>query len=145
MVEYFGKFKDKFKNSLLLNGGPISRSLKKSFIFNKIYYRWIYAWRRSHDDIELFIKIVKKSQEVFNEKYKGRLYVVLWVDKNDKDYYNILSAIGENKLDVILTDATFTGYSVLPENYKIKYDGHPNKLTYDKLADYTLKYLENLK
>jgi len=133
--EYVGSFGDSirfqivhFLNSILAK----SYLLEQTNIRTDLFYK-----KREPKDISLFISIIKKSKELFEEKYNGHFIVLLWRLPGDEDYDAILSKLQENHIDVVTTDEIFQGEN-LAEKYLIKDDNHPNKLANRKLAEFLL-------
>jgi len=93
--------------------------------------------------MDLFLQIIKKSQELFWQKYGGAFYVLLWsVNHDDENDYNyILSGLQKNNMDVITTKEIFQKDDL--EGYVIDLHGHPNSKANNKIADYLLTKIKD--
>ena len=137
-VEFCGKFMPYRWFSRLF------AQLDKSFIFKRLLPKVI-GHRRNQDDINLFIAIIKKSRDLWVKKYKAPFYVILfgkkWGNEDVKDFDVVLKGLRENNIDVITTDTIFSRYHDNKLKYiKHKYDMHPSKLAYERIADYLLNH-----
>lgn len=142
-AEYAGTFRKKYQGEFWKKDKRILNQLMRSYIFKEILWRRVFGWKRSRGDTELFVQIIKKSQEIFQTKYRGRFYVVLWAEHQDEDYDSLLSMLNKNGLKVITTDEIFGTSGKMMEKYKIDNDPHPNALAHERLASYILEYLQN--
>jgi hypothetical protein len=137
-VQYVGKFRDglAFQVKHVLNS-----LMAKSYTLEQTTLRQkLTAWDRTPQDIDLLVRVVRRSQELFDAKYHGRFIVLLWKMPYDKDYDQILSKLRGAGLEVVTTEEIF--HLKDPSKlYLIPDDGHPNPLANEKLAEYFVAYL----
>ena len=91
-------------------------------------------------DIDLFVAIVRKSAEIFGERYGGVFYVLYWM--YDKPWeIEIVSKLTAKGIKVIDVREFLPDHITKKEKYRIPYDYHPNPLAYEKIAEYLLAKL----
>jgi hypothetical protein len=133
--EYVGRFGDNIRFQIV---HILNSIFAKSYLLEQTNIRTdLFYKKREPKDISLFISIIKKSKELFEQKYNGHFIVLLWKLPGDEDYATILSKLQESHIDVVTTDEIFQGEN-LAEKYLIKNDDHPNKLANRKLAEFLL-------
>ncbi len=90
-------------------------------------------------DIDLFVNIVNKSKSLFEKRYGGQFYVLLW-PSDYRLYQAILSKLKTKQIVVIKIEDILSDI----EKYRIRfsYENHPNQLAHDKIATYILKFLQ---
>lgn len=118
--------------------------LNKSFLFKRILKRFYYKLR-THYDIKLFVQIIKKSKEIFENKYKGEFYMVYW-DIDEPDTQEIILRLKNEGIKIFTVSQIFGENNILEQKYFrkliIKGDGHPYKLTHKRIARYLLDNME---
>ncbi len=122
--------------------GPFQNFLIASFITvitrSNFVRKWLSSWGQtiSIADIDLFVNIVDKSRNLFEERYGGKFYVLLWPD-NSHFYKEILSRLKTRQIAVIKIDDILSDM----DKYRINvpYENHPNKSAHEKIADYLVK------
>lgn len=133
--EHVGRFGDDTRLQIV---HILNSIFAKSYLLELTNIRTdLFIEKREPKDISLFISIIKKSKELFEQKYCGHFIVLLWRLPDDQDYATILAKLQENQIDVVTTDEIFQGEN-LAEKYLIKNDGHPNQLANRKLAEFFL-------
>jgi hypothetical protein len=146
-LEYTGKFNDGMISKIKF---LIFEQLAKShLISNSFWTKQLLGWNVTRRDEETFIKIVVQAQKLFTQRYGGRFYVLLWanniwVDESD-EYKYIVSELKKYQINLIETKDIFAKYKSHKDkdSYLTKYDGHPNKLAHERVAEYILKYLDS--
>jgi hypothetical protein len=88
-------------------------------------------------DIDLFVSIVNKSKKLFEKRYGGQFYVLLW-PSDSQLYQTILSKLKTKQIKVIKIEDILSDL----EKYRIRfpYEIHPNQLAHDKIATYLLTF-----
>jgi hypothetical protein len=120
--------------------GFFRRNLMKVMNRAQFLIRFISApKKRTPADIDRFVAIVKASKEIFNERYAGKFYVLLW-DTGDAAYSELLSKLSENQIAVIKINEILPGHSNSTQ-YIIPHDGHPNQLAYKQIAESLYTFL----
>jgi len=99
------------------------------------------SWKRTHNDIDLFVKIISKSNEIIRANYGAEFYVVLWNDPKDKDVPYVVKELINNKINVILVGDILPNYLTDSKQYIIPEDNHPKAETHKLIAQYLLNYL----
>ena len=130
-IKYTGKIRNKFVASVMV------KMCRSHLIRNTLTK--LFGWKRTPEDLRLFLKVIEKSKELFTQKYNADFYVLLWTNRSDKDYDYVLSELKRKNIKVITTEEIFRKYDDPEENYLIKNDGHPNKLANERMADYLLE------
>ena len=146
-VIYAGKFNDNLISKIKFN---IYGQLTKShLILGSFWIKQLIGWNVSQQDRELFIAIILKSIKLISQKYKVPFYVIVWANDiwsdDSEDYEYIISELKKYQVNLIETKDIFAKYESPKDkdSYLIKYDGHPNKLAYDRVAEYILKYIDS--
>lgn len=127
-VQYQGSFNSNFvgRSKVLLN---------KSYLFKNLT-----LGNRTYDtiDIELLGSVIKKSATLFEARYGGDFYVILWQERlGEKDLYQQihkqLTDLGIKVIEIKNILPTF--YPNSP-TYIIEKDFHPNKNAHSLVAQY---------
>ena len=88
--------------------------------------------------MELYVALIKKSDQVLRRRYGSSLTVALWPDNDE--CRRILDREGLELLDL---GPYFPDYRQNPEKYKILHDGHPNALAAAITAEAFYERLKN--
>jgi hypothetical protein len=144
-VEYGGKFNETL---LLKIKFMIFQQLAKSHLISESFWiKQLLGWNVIQEDKEIFIKIILKSKEMFCQRYNGKFYVVLWANNiwfEDSDEYKyIVSELKKYPVNLIEIKDIFGKYDTSKDKniYLIKFDAHPNKLAYQRIAEYMVNYI----
>ena len=116
---------------------PLRRLLLKSRLFKRWHYRVTKA------DVGLFIKTVKKSKELFEQKYDGKFLVLFW-DGDDRFSRQVLEELRKENIKVFLISEVLGLHFKEKEfdrKYTISEDGHPNGPANTLIAEYLLAKL----
>lgn len=117
---YIARFKSLLAKSLLVRNTILKRS--------KVTDR----------DIELMARIIKKSATIFEERYEGEFYVLMWEEKiNERLLYDkIYKKLVELNLTVIEIADILPNYYPSSPDYYIKGDNHPNPHSHSLISRY---------
>jgi hypothetical protein len=144
-VKYAGKFNDSLISKIKFD---IYTQLTKSHLVSESsWIQRLLGWNVSQKDRELFVALVLKSNKLISQKYKVPFYVIVWADDiwsdDSEDYKYIVSELIKYHVNMIETKDIFNKYkgSMDKQIYTIKYDGHPNRLAYERIAEYLLQYI----
>jgi len=130
-------------------GGPFHNFIISNFIQvmarSIMIRRWLSAYKDkeiSDMDIDLFGSIVKKSENIFMNRYGGKFYVLLWPG-NTKLFKRILSKLKRKQISIIKIEDVLSDYKIKKEKYRIRlpYAYHPNKLAHETIAENLIKLL----
>jgi hypothetical protein len=137
-VKREGFFDDEdFRPGLIL--AKLQLELSKSNV-SKLIRKRVRSVKNS--DIDLFLAIVKGSEQVISKKFPGcQFHVILWSSQSGLGTYRkILEGLRVAGLQVHLVDDILPDYTTNPHQYEIsKYDRHPNALANDMIAEYIAK------
>jgi hypothetical protein len=97
---------------------------------------------RGQGDKELYFKIILKTNNIIKTKFNGKFYIILWYSDDKEEYDYILTQATRNNLNIITTKQIFGQYNDPEEKYFIKYDCHPTKLAYYRIAEYLLNNIK---
>jgi hypothetical protein len=91
-------------------------------------------------DIDLYVGIVKKSANIFHQRYGGEFYVLLWPEKSQA-YTEVSTKLHAQQIKVIKVEDILPDYNTEEEKYRphIPIDYHPVPLTYEKIAEGLVK------
>lgn len=100
-----------------------------------------FVFRRDHskpDDINIFIAMVKKSSQLFAERYNAPFYCLLWDELNTEPglYNTILTLLKKSNINVIEIKDILPNYKETPEKYLLYGDNHPNALANRLISEY---------
>jgi len=138
---FVGKFKDNVEDHFFWKKKEIVSFIEKHSSLPEIYLRRSISWKRTHNDIDLFVKIISKSNEIIRANYGAEFYVVLWNDPKDKDVPYVVKELINNKINVTLASDILPNYLTDPNQYVIPGDNHPKAETHKLIAQYLLNYL----
>jgi hypothetical protein len=115
----------------------IGVELVKSFICKKYFMN---RMNINEKDVKLFIDIIGYSQKLLNERYPEMEFHVIYWDKNDDRFNNILiSGLKGKGIHVHLISEILPDYSINESRYMIsKYDQHPNSIAHQRIAQYVV-------
>jgi hypothetical protein len=146
-IEYIGKFNE---GLFLKIKYMIFQQFARSYLISESFWiRQLLGWNVTQVDKEVFIKIILKAREIFCKSYNGKFYVVIWSQNiwlDDSDEYKyIITELTKYHVNIIETKDIFAEYENHKDkdSYLIKHDGHPNKLAYERIAEYILKYMNS--
>lgn len=109
--------------------------LAKSFLLRKIFFR---KNKVSDAGVNLLAHIVKKSAVIFEQKYDGKFYVILWEEKVEEkeSYVKLYNRLINLGLDVIEIKDILPDYYPQSPTYFIERDNHPNAYAYRLISEY---------
>lgn len=117
----------------------ISNELEQSLIVQRIERKHSY----SNNDIDLYVRIVDAARTVFESRYPGsRFYVIFWDDAEHKDKTTnaILNGLYAKGIRVHLISRILPDLINSESKYQLnEYDGHPNPLAYELIAKYLVE------
>lgn len=88
---------------------------------------------------KLYIAILKKSKDLSEKKYHASRFIILFWNFYGSDDFE--QAFKENSLESYMLINELTP----GQDYFVKYDGHPDKLANEKIADFLIKKLNSTK
>lgn len=97
---------------------------------------------RRPDAEELFVRVVRRAQELFEERYGGRFLVVLWPDRGAPTE-RYAKRLAERGVATVAVSELLPGYTPPPSPYHVPDDLHPSALADDELARALLRYLRS--
>jgi len=127
--------------------GPFQNFLMSRFITvmtrSNLVRKWLSSSAKftSIADIDLFIGIVNKSKSLFEKRYGGQFYVLLW-PSDSQLYKAILSKLKTKQIKVIKIEDILS--DIEKHRIRFPYENHPNQLAHDKIATYLLKFLQKV-
>jgi len=128
-VEYRGPFYGRY-------GDTAFSVLNRSHVFAKVAPALL-SWRRTPQDIALYVAIVRRSKELFEARYGGQFSVVMWGGYNG-DYALVVDRLRQAQIKV------FEVHKIIPDiytadwKYKLVRDEHPNATTHALIAKFLL-------
>lgn len=140
-VAYKGPFCSPSRAGLL-------RSLNRSHVFRAVAPVTL-GWQRTQRDIDLLVKIVGRSRDLFEERYRGEFTVLLWgphslsarYEAERRDYLHLLDRLRNEGIRVYEIDDVLPGRRASPEKYTLRGDEHPNASAHQLVARYLLAHL----
>jgi hypothetical protein len=133
-----------FDSEKIISPKRIENQLLKSAIFQKIWWKYHGNGRKptNSDDIELFLGIVDKARRVFEARYPGSEFRVLfWDYSNNDNYSKVIRGLNKRGVRVDLVS------QILPDinsnAYTIGEDPHPNRSAYEIIAEYVANKIVN--
>jgi len=131
-VTYSGTFQDsrggKLRNCYML------AMLNKSSLFHQLVTPKLLGWKVTQNDRLLYIKIIERSKQLFEEKYGGQFYVLFWPQSND-DCTQLIKELKSRQIKVITTPEIFFRYNEPSGDYFLA-DSHPNPMAHERIAEY---------
>ena len=96
----------------------------------------------SNDDIHLYAKIVKKSATIFENRYRGKVIIILWT-RGDNLSKKMHQALLSEELTVFKTEDILLDFISANSKYRIHapYENHPNAFANRKIAEFLAQYL----
>jgi hypothetical protein len=143
-----GVFDDIGDNALV---SRVTYHLKKSLLFQEIFGHPGQPTRRRKvqgDDITLFLGIVDFTRNIFESRYPGgEFHVIFWDDKdlsheNDKESGScetcnaVIEGLYGRGIKVHVISDILTDYHSDKQKYRISHETHPNALAYRLIATY---------
>lgn len=128
-----------------------SKSQIVNVIISKIYPETQPIYQINDRDRELFLQIVKKSQDLVNKKYHAKFTVILWdlikdddnlIAENEYNLKYVTDGFKKLGINYILISDILSDYKEDSKKYTISGNGHPSALANEKIADYLIKYIE---
>jgi len=130
-VSYSGNFDD----GINIRRG-IAKLLNKSFIYKK------YFWNKdiNKKDIDLLIEIINHSKNLLKEKYpKVEFHVIYWDITKYKFNKMVIEGLKSKGINLHFITEILPDYLTNASRYKIHYyDGHPNPLAHQRIAQYVV-------
>lgn len=96
--------------------------------------------------IDLMLKMIEHSAKIFEERYDGKFYCLLWkavYEEREGLYEKLLKGLTDKGIEVIEIENIIPEYAHNPFKYMIENDGHPNGLANKMIAEYLFGVLEN--
>ncbi len=131
------------ENNELVYSGAFNTQVKagfkklvaKSFLLRRIF---LGQTQISDHEIDLMAHIVKNSSDLFEEKYDGKFYVILWEEKvrGKENYQKLYEKLVELGLTVIEIKDILPDYYPQSPTYFIEGDNHPNAHAYHLISEY---------
>jgi hypothetical protein len=126
----------------------ITKHLNKSIIYRAVIGNRRFSEEDRDRDIDLFVGIVLASKRDFEKLYpSGKFHVIFWDNWFDKDekpekvsgWLRALKSLKDKGVAVHLTNEIIPDYRKNRSKYILSpYDGHPNALTNQILAEYVV-------
>ncbi|MGH7453075.1 MAG: hypothetical protein ACRENG_17125 [bacterium] len=91
----------------------------------------------------MFIGIIKKSKNIFKERYGGEFYVLLW-GLDGPSHEEIMAKLRTNKISFIRIEDILPDYNSAKANYFISHDTHPNKSAHAAIAEYLVNFCQHI-
>jgi hypothetical protein len=94
------------------------------------------------DDIELYVGILQRAQEMARDDYPMSEFHVLWWDEDNPDNRLVIDGLRKRGIDIRLMSEILPNYDVEDINlvYRLhQRDLHPNALANELIARYTLR------
>lgn len=116
----------------------VTAPLKRLLLKSRLLKRWYY--RVTKTDVDLFLKTVKKSKELFERKYSGKFLLLFW-DGNDRFSRQVLAELRKEGIRVFLVSdilGVHYGEKEFVMKYTVREDGHPNGPANTLIAEYLL-------
>ena len=92
-------------------------------------------------DIDLYVGIVKKSADIFHQRYGGEFYVLLWLGfpGDEGRYAQVFAKLSAKQIRVIKIEDLLPDYKPGEGKYRIPIDTHPRPLAYEEIAEGLVK------
>ena len=120
-------------------GSAVLSALNRSHLF-PVVAPFAMGWRRTARDIDLYVAIVKRSQELFAARYGGQFVVVMW-GAYDRDYATVVERLRRSDIRVLEVHTIIPDIYSADWKYKLKGDEHPNPTAHALLAKFLLAEL----
>lgn len=137
-VVYRGHFDDGYRKHLR----PLWKKAQKSSIYRRVFGKFQYLRRPNATDIDRYIAIVERTQELVRSRYPcAAVHIVYW-DTDWQFSERVLSAFAARGLETHLVTKILPGYGVdgAGDIYRVHPDdSHPNGLANAGLADYLVE------
>ena len=130
-VEYRGPFYGSY--------GQAFSVLNRSQIFGKVAPALL-GWRRTPQDVALYIAIVRRSKELFEARYGGKFSVVMW-GAYDQDYALVVDRLRQAQIEVFEVHKIIPDIYTADRKYKLARDEHPNATAHALIAKFLLEAL----
>jgi hypothetical protein len=131
-VAYSGTFSNSWNSKILHNFA--FASLNKSYLFHQLITPHLLGWKITKNDQRLYIKIIERSKQLFEEKYNGQFYVLFWPQSTD-DCCQLLQELKSRQIKIITTSEIFFSYNEPSGKYYLA-DSHPSPMAHARIADY---------
>ena len=126
--------------------GPFENLYRSNFmkIMNRSYAGrlWLATTPPSTPaDIDLYVGIVKKSADLFHQRYGGEFYVLLWPGwpGDEGRYAQVFAKLSAKQIRVIKIEDLLPDHNPGAEKYHIPLDTHPSPLAYEEIAEGLVK------
>ena len=120
-------------------GSAVLSALNRSHVF-PVVAPFAMGWRRTARDIDLYVAIVKRSQELFAARYGGQFVVVMW-GAYDRDYATVVERLRRSDIRVLEVHTIIPDIYSADWKYKLQGDEHPNPTAHALLAKFLLAEL----
>lgn len=148
--DYFGPKYKLVNNTDVYYKGPFNSNFvgKSKVLLNKSYlFKSLTLAKRTYDsaDIKLLGNVIKKSATLFETRYNGDFYVILWEERaGEKDlYHQIYKQLTDLDIKVIEIKNILPMFYPNSPTYIIQKDFHPNKNAHNLVAQYLADSLIN--
>lgn len=141
-------FKGHFDDNKIVIPERLQNQLLKSLIMKKIWSKYFAIKHRpiNNRDIDLFVAIVDKSKKLFESKYKGsQFHVIFWDDRKNEMYDNLVKKLKDKGIKIHLISDILPDFHKKEVEYQLREqdDTHPNPLAYKIIAEYVAKKIVN--
>jgi hypothetical protein len=119
----------------------ITKQVRKSQIYQASYGQR-HARKYEMNDIELYVGILQRAQEMVRDDYPMSEFHVLWWDEDNPDNRLVIDGLRKRGIDIRLMSEILPNYDVEDINlvYRLhERDLHPNALANELIARYTLR------
>jgi hypothetical protein len=136
-VEYFGSFQSNKKLRTI-----ISDIFIKSRIYSKILGDENPV---SPKDINNYLAIVRKARNTLVDRYPKASFQVIYWDYvgGDSVHEEVITGFNRDRINLHLISNILPEFQSKSKKYIIKYDGHPNPMAHNIIADYVVKEIIN--
>jgi hypothetical protein len=117
------------------------RVLNKSVTVNRLIRPMLRPYSsgpRDAAESETYARILKRSQDLFEQRYGGDFLVILWPDDLQKaePFKELFDRHG---IRYVMIDQLMPGYVTDPAPYRIAHDGHPTARAFDEIATHLVQ------
>lgn len=131
---YGGSFND---HRIVLSRKKVWAQLEKSFIVRRLL-QLLRSMKITAEDINLLVAIVDRSRELFENRFPGtEFHVIFWDKQGDRHAEDIVVKLKEKQIMVHPVSDILPDYHSDPSKYVLsEHDSHPNPSAHAAVADY---------
>ncbi len=132
-VVYAGAFQNWFVSSI---GTVLTRSHLLQLLWSKP--------KSTHRDIQLFAAIIEKARDIFEERYGGTLYVLLWFRELNHEQ-DVITELRARQIPFVRVQEALPDFNAEISNYTIRFphELHPNRHAYELVAKFLVDYFKS--